>query len=142
MASNGIAGFKGMIALSSADAAASSDIAEIRNFTIDTSMTTIDVTTHDSSGHRDKVAGIQQWSGTAEYLQVMSNAGHKSVADVMLGRVRVDGYFYPTGSSSDGYFNGDMYLTGWGLAHPNEDALAANITFEGTGALTRSSSST
>ena len=93
-------------------------------------------------GHRDKVAGIQQWSGTAEYLQVMSNAGHKSVADVMLGRVRVDGYFYPTGSSSDGYFNGDMYLTGWGLAHPNEDALAANITFEGTGALTRTSSST
>lgn len=142
MASNGIAGFKGVLALSTANASSASDIAEIRNFNISMTMATIDVTTHDSSGHRDIVAGVESWSGTADYLQVMASTDHKAIFDVMAGRTQVDAEFYPTGSSSDGYFSGDIYLTGWDLSSPNEDALATNITFEGSGALTRSSSST
>lgn len=142
MASNGIAGYKGILALSTATSGTLSPIAEVRNWTISQAMSSIDVTTHDSSGYRDIVAGIVSWSGTAEFLYVTSSTDHKGIFDVMVNKTAVDAEFYPTGSSSDGYYSGDVYLTSFDLNSPNEDALASNITFEGNGQLTRSSSST
>lgn len=140
MASNGIAGYKGIFALSTANGSTVRDLAEVRNFTIDVTMGEIDVTTHDSSGYRDVIAGIVAWSGTAEYLNVQTSTYHKAVIDGLLNKAQIDAEFYPTGSSGDGYFSGDCFITNWTLGAPNEDALAVNISFVGTGTLTRTSS--
>lgn len=142
MASNGIAGYKGQFALSTANGGTVSDIAEVRDFSIQQTMSEIDVTTHDSSGYRDIVAGIVSWSGTATINHVQVSTDHKGIWDVLNGKTQVDGEFYPTGSSSDGYYSGDLYITDYTINSPNEDALTAGISFVGTGALTRSSSST
>ena len=139
---NEIAGQKGVILFSTSTGGSLTDLASLRNFEISREMDTIDVTSKESSGIRAFVAGHSQWSGTAETLHVTSNATHKAAYDLLNARTKADTEFYPTGSSSDGYWTGEMFITGWSLSSPMEDANAANITFQGTGALTRSSSST
>jgi predicted secreted protein len=139
---NEIAGYKAVILFSTSTGGTKTDIASLRNFSIDHSLSTIDVTTHESSGVRALIAGVTQWSGSAETLHVTSNATHKAAFDVLTNKTKVDTEFYPTGSSSDGFWTGECFLTGWSFSSPEEDANAVGITFEGTGALTRSSSST
>lgn len=139
---NEIAGYKGVILFSTSTSGSLSDLASLTNFSINVQRSVIDVTTHESSGTRDVVGGVLQWAGSAETLHVTSNATHKAAYDLLVGNTRALTEFYPTGSSSDGYWTGSMHITGWDLSSPNADANAANVSFEGTGALTRSSSST
>ena len=74
---NEIAGFKGVLLLSTSTGGTKTDIASLRNFSIDHSLSTVDVTTHESSGARVLIAGVTQWSGSAETLHVTSNATHE-----------------------------------------------------------------
>lgn len=139
---NEIAGYKGVLAFTTSTGGTASELGSLRNFSIDQTMSPIDVTTHDSSGYREIIRGITQWSGSAEFLYVTASTNHKALSDLVGTSVPVTGSFYPTGSSSDGYWSGTMYFTNWGVSAPNEDALASNVAFEGTGVLTRTSSST
>jgi len=139
---NEIAGYKAVLLFSTSTGGTKTDIASLRNFTINHTLGTIDVTTHESSGVRALIAGVSEWSGSAETLHVTSNATHKAAYDVLVNKTKVDTEFYPTGSSSDGYWTGECFITDWSLSSPDTDANAASISFEGTGALTRSSSST
>ena len=143
MATSAIAGYKGVFGFSTSSTGGTiSELGELRNFSVTFEHTEIDATSHESSGFREVIGGIASWSGDAEHLHVMGNATHKAVFDLLSGKTKVDMEFFPTGSSSDGYYSGDGYFTNWNLSSPNEDALATNISFVGTGALTRSSSST
>jgi predicted secreted protein len=102
----------------------------------------IDVTSHDSSGTREIISGIDQWSGTAEMLHVMTSGGPGSanaIFDVMVGKTLVDFEFYPTGSSQDGWYEGSGFFTGFELNAPIEGALATNLSIVGSGQLTRQS---
>jgi hypothetical protein len=77
-------------------------------------------------------------------LYVISSGGPGSAnaaLDLLLGRTKIDAEFIPTGSSSDGYYDGQMFFTSWELSAPNDDALAQSLAFVGTGALVRQSSS-
>lgn len=142
MATSAIAGYKGVISMSSSAGGSVTQIAEIRNFNVHIAHSEIDATSHDSSGDREVIAGTNAWDGSAEYLHVQSNATHKNVFDTLTNRNKVEFEFYPSGSSSDGYYSGSGFVQDWDLAHPNEDANAANVSFVGTGALARTSSST
>ena len=64
-----------------------------------------------------------------------------AVFDLIRSKTLVDMEFVPTGSSSDGYYNGQAFFTDFELSSPNEDALATSLSFVGTGALTRAASS-
>ena len=139
---NEIAGYKGELLFSTATGGTKTAIASLRNFSIDHSHDPVDVTTHESSGVRTFIKGVTQWSGSAETLHVISAATHKAAFDVLTNGTKVDAEFYPTGSSSDGYWTGECFLTSWGFASPEEDANAVSISFQGNGALTRTSSST
>jgi len=139
---NEIAGFKARLKLSTSTGGSVTALASLRNFQISGTMNPIDVTTHESSGISDFIAGVSQWSGSAEVFKVVSNATHKAVYDVFSGKTKVDGEFLPTGSSSDGYWSGSLLISGWTLNSPENDGLGASVSFQGTGALTRSSSST
>ena len=139
---NEIAGYKGVFGFSTSTGGSITELGSLRNFALDVNHAPIDVTTHDSSGHKDFIGGISEWSGTADYLHVTGTAGHKAIGDLLGTKTKVDVQFYPTGSSSDGYWSGNMYFSNWGISSPNEDALSANVGFQGTGVLTRTSSST
>lgn len=142
MATNAIAGYKGKVLVSASTSAAVAALAEVRNWELALDHTPIDATSHDSSGDRELIAGIGHWTGTAEFLQVMGNSGHQSLFDVTAARTKVLFEFYATGSSSDGYYNGEGFLGGFNLGSPNEDGLQTNVSFEGSGAVVRNSSST
>ena len=49
------------------------------------------------------------------------------------------GEAFPTGSSSQGYFAGEVFITEHEASFPNEDAAAYSLTFEGHGVLTSTS---
>jgi hypothetical protein len=140
MATSSIAGYKGVAAFSTATGQAVTGLVEMRNFNLTAEHAEIDATSHDSSGDREVIAGTGNWSGTVEFLHVQAEATHQELVDVLLARTKIDAEFYPTGSSSDGYYSGSGYFNSWELASPNDDAEAANAALVGTGALTRTSS--
>lgn len=143
MATSALAGYKAILAFStSSTGGALTAVAELRDYTMSVEHAEIDATSHDSSGDREIIAGTGSWSGTAELLTVMGNATHQSAYDMLVARTKFAAEFRPTGSSSDGYFSGALFLTGLDMSAPNDDAFATSISFVGTGVLTRSSCST
>lgn len=142
MATSAIAGYKAALHFSTSTGGSVSRLAELRDYTLTLEHAEIDGTSHDSSGTREVIAGTNSWNGSAELLTVMANATQKAVFDLLTAKTKIDAEFYPTGSSSDGYFSGQAFFTTFELSAPNEDALATNINFVGTGTLTRTSSST
>lgn len=139
---NAIAGYNAKLMTSTSTGGSVTALAELRDYTLSVEHAEIDATSHDSSGDREIIAGVGSWSGSADLLHVMSNATHKAAFDLLTSRTKVDAEFYPTGSSSDGHFSGEMFFTSFELSAPNEDALAVGLSFMGTGALARNSSST
>lgn len=139
---NEIAGFKGVFGFSTSTGGSIAELGSLKGFGINVNHSPIDVTTFDSSGSRDFVGGWNQWDATADFLYVTASTYHKALADLVGTRVKMDFQFYPTGSSSDGFWSGSGFMTSWGLSSPMEDALSANVAIQGTGLLTRTSSST
>ena len=142
MATSALAGYKAALFYSTSTGGALARLAELRDFTLSLEHAEIDGTSHDSSGTREVIAGTNSWNGSADVLMVMANAGHKAAFDLLTAKTKLDLEFYPTGSSSDGYYSGEAFFTTFELGAPNDDALATSLNFVGTGALTRSSSST
>ena len=142
MASQAVAGFRGFLLTSTATGQAKNKIAELMDFTVNTEHAEIDVTSHDSSGTREIISGIDQWSATGEMLHVMTEETHQELYDVMVGKTLVDFEFIPTGSSSDGSYSGTGFVSGFEVNAPMDGALGANLTITGSGALVRNSSST
>jgi predicted secreted protein len=142
MATQAIAGYRALLNISTSTGGSLSQVAELKDYTLDVSHQEIDVTSHDSSGSREIIAGIDQWTGSGEINYVVASSNHKALFDVMVGKTLVDFEFIPTGSSSDGYFSGTGYVSGFSMNAPTEDALGASVTFTGHGTFARSSSST
>lgn len=143
MATAAIAGYKGALMFSTSTAGSVARLAEVTDWSLSIEHAEIDATSHDSSGTREVIGGIDQWNGSAEMLHVMSsgNAGSaNAVFDLITSKTQVNFEFYPTGSSSDGFYSGKGFFTDFELSSPNEDALATSLSFVGNGQLTRGSS--
>ena len=140
MATNSLAGYKALLTISTASGQAKTRLAELRDYTMTLEHAEVDATSHDSSGTREVIAGTDNWTGSAELLHVQAEATHKELFDVLAGKVKVDFEFAPTGSTADGSYSGSGFITNFELGAPNEDALNSNVSFVGTGALTRNSS--
>lgn len=141
MATASIAGYSGFV-YAGASTGTPAKIAELREWTLSMEMSEIDATSHDSSGAREVIGGITNWSGSAEYLYAGDNASQKALHTLLSGRTASDFYFYPAGTSSEfPIYTGSGYVTSWEVSGPNEDALAASVDFVGTAALTQTTSS-
>lgn len=140
MATAAIAGYKGAIMFSTSTGSAVARAVEITDWSLSLEHNEFDATSHDSSGTREVIAGIDQWNGSAEMLHVMTGSGAGSanaVFDVIVNKTKTIFEFYPTGSSGGGYYSGEGFFTGFEVSSPNEDALTTSLTFVGSGALTR-----
>ena len=144
MATAAIAGYKGAFFFSTSTSGAKTRMVEVQDFTLTVEHSEIDATSHDSSGTREVIGGISSWSGSADVLMVLSSGGpgsHNAAFDVLIAKTLVDFEFIPTGSSSDGYYEGQGFFTNFELGSPGEDALATSLSLVGTGSLTRAASS-
>ena len=143
MATSSLAGYKGLLTVSTASGQTKTRLAEVTDWSMSIEHSEIDATSHDSSGTREVIAGIDSWSGSAELLHVMTSGGAGSanaVYDVIVNKVLVDFEFAPTGSTAGGTYSGSGYVTDFEVGAPGEDALNTSLSFVGTGALTRNSS--
>lgn len=142
MATEAIAGYKGFISLSTATGQTKTRLAEITDWSLSITHDEIDATSHDSSGTRERIAGIDAWEGSGELLHVQTEDTHKDLFDVLVGKTFVDFEFAPTGSTADGTYSGTGYVTDFTVNSPGEDALNTSFSFIGSGVLSRNSSST
>jgi TP901-1 family phage major tail protein len=142
MATAAIAGYKGVIKTSTASGGASSAIAELREYTLTAAAGTFDATSHDSSGSRERIGGIDEWSGNAEYIYARTDAEQQAALDTLIAKTKVDFEFFPEQSTSERHFTGSGFFTSWEQGTPNEDIIAVNVEFEGTESLVPASSST
>lgn len=140
MATAGIAGYKAIVKTSTATGQSVTKIGELRDYTLNGTHDTFDATSHDSSGERERIAGITAWTGSAEALYVDDNASQRSVFTALNDRTKIDFEFMPVGSSSGDHWVGSGFITGHELTGPNEDAAALAIELEGTGVLTLTTS--
>ncbi len=140
MATATIAGYKAIVKTSTSTGGAVTKIGELREYTLDVVHNTFDATSHDSSGERERIGGITEWSGSADALFVDDNASQRQVFTALNDRTKVDFEFMPVGSSSGDHWTGSGFITGHNLTGPNEDAAALAIELEGTGVLTHTTS--
>lgn len=135
MATGGFAGYTGIIKFSTSTGSSLATLAEMREFSITVTHGPFDATSHDSSGWREKVKGIREWTGSAEHVYVDDNATQEALFNALSGGTKVDIAAYPVGSSSGSHWTGSGFITNWELSSPNEDIHLTNVDFEGTEAI-------
>lgn len=139
MATAAIAGFKGKVAASSSVGGAVTVIAEVRDWSLTGEHAQLDATSKDSSGAREFISGLDQWSGSIEHLYAGDSATQKNLFDALFNKTTVDMEFYPQGTSSQfPIYSGSAVFTSWGLNSPNEDITTITADFQGSGTLTLS----
>ena len=135
-----LAGYKGILKLSTAAAGSEAKIAEITDFTLDATHTTFDATNHDSSGERERIGGITEFSGTVDFQWVDDSTSQVPIFQVLTGKTKVDFSFMPVGTSSGDHWTGSGFLNGWALTSPSEDVTTISAGIDGTATLTYTSS--
>jgi len=112
-------------------------VASVRSFSVDREVQTIETTTMGST-NRSYLAGLAQFSGSLDvylrdddpgqtnFLSYVENPD--SVAKIEL---------YPSGETTGIKLAGDVIVTGHSITSNFDGAVEASITFQGTGALTR-----
>ncbi len=111
------------------------------NITISGTAEMIDVTSQDSAGARDIIPGLRSWNGSADLIVDMSkklNAKEISIA-MKAGTKYTVKLIQMTSSGThihgDGYWHGDMYITGYTVTAGANDKVTYNFTFDGDGDL-------
>jgi len=120
--SNAVTGKSGKINLSD------TDIAETRNWSIRRKYETVDTTSQDSGGHRERKFAVDDWGGEFETIAFRDLHGSQGVGSFMVNRTGA--------SASEPVFHGTILIT----EAPAEVEYAGEVkyrhTFEGSGACT------
>jgi len=113
-------------------------IAYSTSCSITPNMSTIDVTSKDSSGAKDILPGITDWSADIEGIVALDSASNvESLFTAYAARTRVMIKF--SGNvSGDSYWHGYAYITSVPISAPMEDKTTFSCSFEGDGVLTMS----
>lgn len=131
--SNAIPGFEAQIYYSMDGATTKTKLAEMREaeFTVETDA--IDVTSHDSEGWREFIAGLSQWGITAERLYTPDKATQGDLWVMMLSKAKIDIYFRPKDLAGDIQWQGKAILINHSESNPNDDAAMNSVEFQGCG---------
>jgi predicted secreted protein len=136
MATAAVQGYKGTIRIST-DGVTYNSFAEVRDIEVTGQVDMIDATSHDSSGAKEFIPGLSEWSGTIGALYIETNATQNTVRDALLGKTKLYLEFRPHGAVTGKYqYKGECYIKNWKPTSPNSDAAMVNIEMQGTGTLT------
>ena len=118
----------------------STNIAAVRNFTVEITADTIETTTM-GTDVRTYVQGLSSFSGSADiYFDPSEFEGAESTFNPNVGPVGAAGVavkFYLEqnySSTSDYAFTGDVIVTGYTVNSSMDGMVEASISFQGTGA--------
>lgn len=108
-------------------------VAEIKSWSLELSVDTIDVTSFSSGGWKEIIAGIKEWSGSAEGNWDMTDTqGQKALQDALLGGTTVTINLY---IDSTKRYSGTAYIKSVSVEAAADDVVSVSFDFEGTGQL-------
>ena len=116
-------------------------VASVRSFTIDQELQTIESTTM-GSGSRSYLPGLRQFSGTMDVFfrdDTGNGAGQTALFDAannsQTEATSIE--LYPSGETTGIKLTGNVIITGHSITANFDGMTEATITFQGSGALTR-----
>lgn len=105
----------------------SSKLAEVKGFTLNADCNTPDVTSTDSNGWAEFVAGVKSWSGSFDTLVCVDLVGSVGVGSFKVGTAA---------SASTPIFTGTIIVKGPSATLAVEGEVRYSYNFQGTGPLT------
>lgn len=121
------------------DGAGSFDkVAHSTDATISFSAETVDITSKDTSGYRDTIAGLKSWTANlTAFIDYSASFGQEELVDKWIAGECVKIRF-TTNVSSDVYYEGDATITSVELNSSGaEEAASFSLTLENAGAITK-----
>ncbi len=108
-------------------------IAEISNWSLDLGADDIDITSFDSEGWKEYLAGLREWSGSIEgNFDSTDTAGQKAILNAWLNGTKLSFTFEV---SSGVTFQGEAFVKP-SIEVPVDDKASFSCDIQGTGALT------
>lgn len=105
-----------------------------RGATLNRSAETMDVTTKDSGGWKENLAGLKEFSIDADGLIIDSNAAYQALEDAFNNGTPID---VELSTPNDTTYTGKVLVTDFPIELPYDDAVTYSVTLTGTGPLTK-----
>jgi predicted secreted protein len=122
----GLAGKDGSLVIGS------DTMTEVQSWSLDVSTDMLEDTALGDEW-KTNVAGLSEWSGSAEVSWLMSDTAQVAVQNAFLNKTTVTGKFYTNASN---YYTGTAYIESMSISDPVGDLVTATLNFKGSGALT------
>lgn len=112
-------------------------VASVRSFSVDREVGTIETTTM-GSANRSYTAGLAQFSGSLDVYLRDDDPGQTNFLSYMenpdsIAKIEL----FPSGETTGIKLSGNIIVTGHSITSNFDGAVEASISFQGTGALTR-----
>ncbi len=111
-------------------------IANLTDIKISIKADKIDASDHDTMGWKDSLRGLMEFTGTAAFLYVTTQATRAAIFDALVAGDDVALEFRPTDAVGEEMYTGTINFDGFDLGADNSNAQACNLSFYGRGALT------
>lgn len=112
-------------------------VASVRSFSVDREVQTIETTTMGDT-NRSYTAGLAQFSGSLDVYLRDDDAGQTNFLSYVENPDSVAKIeLFPSGETTGIKLAGNVIVTGHSITSNFDGAVEASITFQGTGALTR-----
>jgi predicted secreted protein len=110
-------------------------VASVRSFTLDQETQTIESSVMGTTG-RTYLAGLTQFSGTMDVYLRDDDDGQNSLFSA-IGANPAAIELYPSGETTGVKLSGDVIITGHSITSNFDGMVEASITYQGSGALTK-----
>ncbi len=108
-------------------------VAEISNWSLDLGADDVEITSFDSNGWKEYLAGLKEWSGSIEGNFVADDTnGQKAILNAWLNGTKLSFVFEVSSSVT---FTGDAFVKP-SIEVPVDDKASFSCDIQGTGALT------
>jgi predicted secreted protein len=138
MESTAIAGYNGLVYVSSDGGTTFTQVAQLTGVTLTVTADMLDATTKSTAaaGWKAKQPGLLDWNAAAKSLRAANDAANSLLYSVLVGRSLVSFRFDPENTATGKpRYAGDGYLKDWKEDSQAADLTKIDITIEGNGPL-------
>lgn len=133
--SQAFAGYSGKIYISTDGGTNYIPIGEATEMKFSIKTDDMDVTSFDSVGWKESIAGLKEWEADTSALYLYSNAGQDALYNALVNSSVLRLRLLPkTGTGNKGY-QGDSIITSFEVSSKVDDIVSLSANFKGTGAL-------
>lgn len=136
MASQAWAGYKGKVYVSTDGGSTYNAIGEVRESTLTISTEEIDVTSFDSNGWIENIAGLRSWEMSTEALYLYDNVGQEDLESALMAGNTVYMRVLPKSGTGNKGYEGEAIISSYEVNNTIDDAVVLSCEFLGKGELT------